>query len=101
MVVDAMTRRLGLDNKHKAMHKTGSTEFTYAEGQLSQNKDGLIFTLSAVDTLAVCNLLAAHYQEIVQCARAEQRCTEELNGNKYRGHYTLHTRKQKPPKGMV
>lgn len=90
MGVDLMTQ-LGTDNKNKRRHKAGSTTWTYAEGKLSHSSDGIDFTLSSCDTLAVCNLLAAHYEEIVKEARREQRHTEELNP-KSPGRYKTYVR---------
>ena len=79
-------RHLGLDNKHKNMHKAGSTVWTYAEGQVSQNADGLVLTLSATDTLALCNLLYSHYEEIVKFARDEQRKQEYISDRRAWGN---------------
>ena len=74
MVVDM---RLGADNRNKTMHKAADNVlWTYAEGSLSHTRNGVGFTLSSCDTLALCNLLTAHYDEIVQAARAEQRVEE-------------------------
>jgi len=78
--------RLGADNKAKAMHKADSTLWTYAQGQLSQMKDGLAFTLSASDTLALCNLLYSHYEEIVKFARDEQRKQEYISDRRAWGN---------------
>ena len=94
MAVDIM-RTLGIDNKHKAKHKTAdAVTWTYAEGCLSHTSDGIGFTLSAVDTLALCNLLHSHYQEIVSYARSEQRTTEENASPKNKGYYSNYQRKK-------
>ena len=81
MAVDV--RYLGADNKRKTMHKTASTTWTYAEGKLSHRllKDEPVI-LSACDTLALCNLLHSHYDEIVREARHEQRNDEAAKEKK-------------------
>lgn len=70
MVIDI---RLGKDSQLAKTHKADALVWTYAEGQLSQNADGLVRTLSPMDTLALANLLRQNYEEIVTYARKEQR----------------------------
>ncbi len=94
MVLDM---HLGLDNKRKAMHKAADdVTWTYADGLLSHTRDGVGFTLSSCDTLALANLLQAHYEEIVTYARREQRKTEESLNPRNKGYYIQYERKKKP-----
>jgi hypothetical protein len=69
---------LGADNKRKTTHTSGQMTWSYAQGKLSQAVGEDVRTLSSQDTLALTNLLYAHYSEIVQHARAEQRTAEEI-----------------------
>lgn len=69
--------RLGRSNKSMQTARMGEITWTCEEGRLHLLDNGeVIRRLSAVNTLALTNMLYGNYKEIVEEARAEQRKRE-------------------------